>query len=117
MVLSPRLTLEPGVTINWLDLPTGRATTQLITNRTNLTLSPRMALAVNIQYNSTSNSVISSVRYRWEYQAGSDLFVVYSDGRDTFDRRGFPEPGQPHVRRQGDAALALLTRRARLNHP
>ena len=90
VVLTPRLTLEPGVTINWLDLPTGRATTQLITNRTNLTLSPRMALAVNIQYNSTSNSVISSVRYRWEYQAGSDLFVVYSDGRDTFDRRGFP---------------------------
>ena len=28
-----------------------------------------------------------------------------------------PRPGQPHVRRQGNAALALLTRRARLNHP
>jgi len=24
------------------------------------------------------------VRYRWEYQPGSDLFVVYSDGRETF---------------------------------
>jgi Domain of unknown function (DUF5916)/Carbohydrate family 9 binding domain-like len=90
VVLSPRLTLEPGITINWLDLPTGRATTHLITNRTNLTLSPRMALAVNIQYNSTTSSVGSSVRYRWEYQPGSDLFVVYSDGRDTTDRRGFP---------------------------
>jgi hypothetical protein len=91
VVVSPRLTLEPGITINWLDLPVGRATTRLVTNRTNLTLSPRMALAVNVQYNSTSNSIISSIRYRWEYQAGSDLFVVYSDGRDTFDRRGFPE--------------------------
>jgi hypothetical protein len=91
VVVSPRLTLEPGVTINWLDLPVGRATTRLLTNRTNLTLSPRMALAVNVQYNSTSHSVISSIRYRWEYQAGSDLFVVYSDGRDTVDRRGFPD--------------------------
>jgi hypothetical protein len=91
VVVSPRLTLEPGITINWLDLPAGRATTRLITNRTNLTLSPRMALAVNVQYNSTSSSIISSIRYRWEYQAGSDLFVVYSDGRDTFDRRGFPD--------------------------
>ncbi|MGE0359355.1 MAG: DUF5916 domain-containing protein [Vicinamibacterales bacterium] len=91
VVVSPRLTLEPGITINWLDLPAGRATTKLVTNRTNLTLSPRMALAVNVQYNSTSNSVISSIRYRWEYRAGSDLFVVYSDGRDTTGRRGFPD--------------------------
>ena len=49
IVVSPRLTLEPGITFNWLDLPVGRATTRLITNRTNLTLSPRMALAVNVQ--------------------------------------------------------------------
>ena len=28
---------------------------------------------------------------RWEYTGGSDLFVVYSDGRDTLGRRGFPE--------------------------
>jgi hypothetical protein len=91
VVVTPRLTLEPGVTVNWLDLPGGRATTRLVTNRTNLTLSPRMALAVNVQYNSTSQSIVSSIRYRWEYQPGSDLFVVYSDGRDTFDRRGFPE--------------------------
>jgi len=26
---------------------------------------------------------------RWEYQPGSDLFVVYSEGRET-NRRGFP---------------------------
>jgi hypothetical protein len=35
------------------------------------------------QYNSSANSLASSVRYRWEYRPGSDLFVVYSDGRDT----------------------------------
>ena len=25
----------------------------------------------------------ASVRWRWEYIIGSELFVVYSDGRDT----------------------------------
>ena len=28
-------------------------------------------------------------RLRWEYTGGSELFVVYSDGRDTAER-GFP---------------------------
>jgi hypothetical protein len=31
----------------------------------------------------------SNLRFRWEYQAGSDLFVVYNDGRDT-RLSGFP---------------------------
>ena len=42
-----------------------------------------------VQYNSTTFAVSSSVRFRWEHQPGSDLFVVYSDGRTT-DVRGFP---------------------------
>jgi hypothetical protein len=42
-----------------------------------------------IQYNSGSNSLGTSVRYRWEYQPGSDLFVVYSEGRET-NFHGFP---------------------------
>ncbi len=28
----------------------------------------------------------TNLRFKWEYQPGSDLFVVYSDGRDTVDR-------------------------------
>jgi hypothetical protein len=37
-----------------------------------------------IQYNSSTHSFSSNVRFRWEYQPGSDLFVVYSEGRDMF---------------------------------
>jgi hypothetical protein len=89
--VSPRLSLEPGLRFNVLDLPGGNAVTKLITTRTNLMLSARMALSGLVQFNSTSASLSSSLRFRWEYKPGSDLFVVYSDGRDTFDRRGFPE--------------------------
>ena len=31
-----------------------------------------------------------NARFRWEYQPGSELFVVYLDGRDTVPK-GFPE--------------------------
>jgi hypothetical protein len=33
--------------------------------------------------------VSSNIRFRWEYQPGSELFIVYSDLRDT-DDTGFP---------------------------
>ena len=41
-----------------------------------------MFLSSFIQYNSSSDSLSSSVRFRWEYEPGSDLFVVYSEGRE-----------------------------------
>jgi hypothetical protein len=43
-----------------------------------------------VQYNSTARSVSANVRLRWEYQPGSELFVVYNDERNTLTR-GFPE--------------------------
>ena len=36
-----------------------------------------------MQYNSSIRTVASNVRLRWEYQPGSELFVVYNDQRDT----------------------------------
>jgi hypothetical protein len=36
-----------------------------------------------LQFNPGAHSLTSSVRMRWEYTPGSDLYVVDSDGRDT----------------------------------
>ena len=47
------------------------------------TLSPRTFVGALVQYNSGSETVSTKVRLRWEYEPGSDLFVVYSEGRDT----------------------------------
>jgi hypothetical protein len=35
------------------------------------------------QINSSNHSVGANVRFRWEYIPGSELFVVYNEGRDT----------------------------------
>jgi hypothetical protein len=48
-----------------------------------------MLISSLVQFNVDGNTLSSSVRLRWEYTGGSELFVVYSDGRDTATR-GFP---------------------------
>jgi hypothetical protein len=88
--LTKRVNIEPGLTLNWVDLPQGHFTTRLITARAFITPSPRMLIGSLTQYNASDHSLSSSVRLRWEYTPGSDLFVVYSDGRNTLPP-GIPE--------------------------
>ena len=88
--LSPHFSLEPGLTLNWIDLPQGSFRNRLITGRTIVMPSPRMAISSLMQYNATTQTLSSSARLRWEYIPGSELFVVYSEGRDTLGR-GAPE--------------------------
>jgi hypothetical protein len=89
MELTAKFSLEPRFTINWVDLEEGDFTDKLVSARISYTISPRLALSSLIQYNSGSDSLTSSVRCRWEYQPGSDLFIVYSEGRET-NFYGFP---------------------------
>ena len=100
--MTSQFSLEPRVTLDWIDLPVGRFTTRLVGSRVNFTMTTRMALGALIQYNSSNAALSSNVRFRWEYQPGSDLFVVYSDGRDTTST-GFP-------RLQNRAFVVKMTR-------
>jgi hypothetical protein len=83
LALNRHLSFEPGVGLNWVDLPYGNFTTTLITNRTIITPTPRMLISSLIQYNAAQHALSTSARLNWEYQPSSQLFVVYSDGRDT----------------------------------
>ncbi|MBI2186868.1 MAG: carbohydrate binding family 9 domain-containing protein [Acidobacteria bacterium] len=87
--LSAHLTLEPILTLNWVTLPYGDFTAHLSGVRVSLTPSARLGFSALSQYNPGLHSLTQSVRMRWEYVPGSELFVVYSDGRDT-SVAGFP---------------------------
>ena len=65
----------------------------VVANRTTLTFTPRMFLSSLIQYSSSIHTVSTNTRFRWEYMPGSELFVVYTEGRDTdiIARRRFPQ--------------------------
>jgi hypothetical protein len=82
IALSARVSIEPGVTMNWIDLPQGSFKNRLMTARAIFTPSPRTVISSLMQYNATDRTVSSSVRLRWEYIPGSELFIVYSDGRN-----------------------------------
>ena len=71
-------------------MPEGSFSTELITTRTTYTATPQMFVSTLIQYNSSNDSLGVNLRFRWEYQPGSELFVVYNEQRDTMPR-GYPE--------------------------
>ena len=81
--LSSQLSVEPSLSVNWVKLPQGNFTTELVSTRATYTLTPRMFVAALLQYNSGADSLGSNIRLRWEYQPGSELFIVYTDERDT----------------------------------
>ncbi len=87
--ITPQFSFEPSISLNRIDLPEGQFTATLMQSRVTYTLTPRMFVGGLLQYNSAGDSLSTNVRLRWEYQPGSELFVVYNDQRDT-SLRGTP---------------------------
>ena len=81
--LTPQFSLEPSFSFNRIELPAGTFTTTLASSRITYTMSPWMFVSALVQYNSVDHSFSSNVRFRWEYQPGSELFIVYNEQRDT----------------------------------
>jgi hypothetical protein len=86
----PQFSVEPRISIDRVTLPFGDFTSKLVSSRVTYTMTPMMFVSGLLQYNSSNDSFTTNVRLRWEYSPGSELFVVYNDGRDT-SARGVPE--------------------------
>ena len=82
--------VEPSVSVNAVRLPAGDFTTTLLRARSDYGFSPRMFASALLQYSATDHVFSSNLRFRWEYRPGSELFVVYTDERDTLPS-GFPD--------------------------
>ena len=86
MEITPRVSLEPSLSVNFVDLPQASFTATVVRTRATYTVTPRMFVSGIIQYNSATASRGSNLRLRWEYAPGSELFVVYTDDYDTESR-------------------------------
>ncbi len=84
------LFVEPGLSLNWVDIPQGTFVAKVVSSRVSYTFTPRTFIGALIQYNSNNQTMSVNARLRWEYRPGSDLFVVYSDGRNTEAPGRFP---------------------------
>ena len=87
--LGPQLTVEPSLSLNYITLPEATFNSTLVSTRITYTVTPRMFVSALLQFNSGRDSLGTNIRFRWEYQPGSELFVVYTDERDTLTPR-FP---------------------------
>ena len=88
--VTPRVSIEPSLTLNRIELPQSAFTTTVVRGRATFTVTPRMFFSGITQYNSTGRSVSSNLRLRWEYRPGSELFVVYTDDYDSEAPPGLP---------------------------
>ena len=81
--VSSQLSLEPSIVLNWFTLPTGDYSQRLLGSRVTYTMTPLLFASALVQYNSSTHTVSTNARMRWEYRPGSELFVVYNEERDS----------------------------------
>ena len=62
---------------NWAELH------KRLGSRITFTATPLLFASALVQYNSSTRSVSTNARLRWEYRPGSELFVVYNEERDS----------------------------------
>jgi hypothetical protein len=83
MEVTPQLSIEPSISFNWVDLPQGSFTSKLARSRFTYTFTPRMFLSGLVQYRSSGDTFSTNLRFRWQYSPGSEIFIVYTEDRDT----------------------------------
>ena len=83
ITIHPQLSLEPSLSFNWIDLPQGHFGRHVALTRITYTMTPRAFVSGLIQYNAGSDTFSTNVRLRWEWAPGSELFLVYTEDRDT----------------------------------
>jgi hypothetical protein len=89
VAVTRRWSVEPTLSLNRVDLPQGRFSTNLYRARSDFAFSPRMFASGLVQYSSAERAFSTNLRFRWEYRLGSEFFAVYTDERDTL-ASGFP---------------------------
>jgi hypothetical protein len=84
--ITNQLSVEPTYSLNHVTLEEGEFTAHLAGSRVTYSMTPLMFVSALIQYNSGINAVSTNARFRWEYQPGSELFIVYNEERNTLTR-------------------------------
>ena len=76
-----RVAVQGSFSRSDVDLPGGAFVADLASATFDLALSPEMTLRSLTQYNSTTDSVSTSVRFNWIYSPGSDIYIAYDELR------------------------------------
>lgn len=80
---SYRLRLEGTAQRNAVSLPTGDFRADLIGGRVRYAWSPRLFGSAHVQYNTQSHSFVTNARLNYRWAPLSDIYLVYTERRDT----------------------------------
>ena len=76
-----RIAAQASFSRSDVDLPGGAFIADLASVTFDLALSPEITLRSLTQYNSTTDSISTSVRFNWIYSPGSDIYIAYDELR------------------------------------
>ena len=79
---SSRVAVQGSFRRSDVDLPSGAFVADLASATFDLALSPEITLRSLTQYNSTTDSISTSVRFNWIYSPGADIYIAYDELRD-----------------------------------
>jgi hypothetical protein len=87
LTLAGRAGKHLGVSVdagrNWVRLPNGSFTADLIATRVGAAFTTRLFLNALVQYNSLDRRVASNIRFQYIFRPGSDLYLVYNEERGS----------------------------------
>ena len=89
----------PKYTYTYLDLPGGRLNIHAIALSLITNFTPDMQLYTELQYDNVSDRFALSVRYRWEYEPGQELFAAFGQSALI--------PGEEFAPRSSQAVIRL----------
>ena len=72
---SPFLQFAPRYTYTYIDLPAGVLNIHLLTADLRMNFTPDMQLLTQLQFDNISQKFALSIRYRWEYEPGQEVFA------------------------------------------
>lgn len=67
--------IVPRYTYTYISLPTGQVNIHLLAVDLFINFTPDMQLFTQLQYDNISQNFTGSIRYRWEYEPGQELFA------------------------------------------
>lgn len=80
---SGHLSLETEYEVNWLRLPAGNATIQILSNRLVYAFNTDFFVKFFAQWNNDSEQMSANMLLSYRYRPGSDIFFVFDHGFDT----------------------------------
>jgi hypothetical protein len=82
---TPWISLSTSLTRNHVELPSGSFTANIGSLRAVWALSTKITTNALLQYNSLTEDLITNIRFNFIHRPGSDLYVVFTEGRSEID--------------------------------